>query len=208
MNNSNILFLLRIGFVVVLAIVCIIIIGLLFLPEQKSQILIESIPSGAEVTLEGKKLDAKTPLTLKDLPRGKQLRITLSLEGYISQEKVTKLSEKYQRITFTLIPKSPSESNLPQTEEVPLIPTQNPEYLEKLKKEPFWDKLPYWSPQKTFVIEYKDSDDYLLITTFAKKDSPTFTQDTLRYRQEALSWLQTNGLTSSSKVVIKYQPTL
>lgn len=208
MNNSNILFLLRIGFVVILAIVCIVIIGLLFLPEQKSQIVIESSPSGAEVTLDGKKLDAKTPLTLKDLPRGKQLRITLSLEGYVSQEKVIKLSEKSQRITFTLLPKSPAESNLPQTEEVPLIPTQNPEYLEKLKKEPFWDKLPYWSPQKTFVIEYKDSDDYILITTFAKKESPTFNQDTLHYRQEALSWLQANGLSSSSNVIIKYQPSL
>lgn len=178
------------------------------MPEQKSQLLIESAPAGAEVTLDGKKLDAKTPLTLKDLPRGKQLRIILSLEGYVSEEKVIKLSEKYQRVTFTLVPKSPSESNLPQTEEVPLIPTQNPEYLEKIKKEPFWDKLPYWSPQKTFVIEYKDSDDYILITTFAKKGSSTFTQDTLKYRQEALSWLRANGLTSLSKILIKYQPTL
>lgn len=69
-----------------------------------------------------------------------------------------------------------------------LAPTQNPEYIEKITKQPFWDLLPYWDPQGSFNIEYMDSADQIVITTFAKNQA-----DKTRLEQLARNWLEKNG---------------
>ena len=77
------------------------------------------------------------------------------------------------------------------------VPETNPAYLQKIAREPFWEKLPHWG--KTYKIEYKDSDDKILITTI----NGTTTQIT-SYREEATTWLRQNGARLES-LTIEYQ---
>lgn len=80
-----------------------------------------------------------------------------------------------------------------------LAPTQDPSYLEKIKNQRFWNLLPYWSPNRHFKIEYKDSADYILITIFTKDTSLTSS-----YQREASSWLIQNGA-NLEDLTIEYQ---
>ena len=77
------------------------------------------------------------------------------------------------------------------------VPETNPAYLQKIAQEPFWEKLPYWG--EAYKIEYKDSDDKILITTL----NGTTTQIT-SYRNDALTWLRQNGARLES-LTIEYQ---
>ncbi len=89
--------------------------------------------------------------------------------------------------------KPPSSLTLPQE---PPPPSPNPAYLEKIRKQPFWEKLPYYSDN--FKIDYVDSDKTIVITTF------TPYAKTKAYRSEALRWLRINGATISA-LKIRYE---
>lgn len=67
----------------------------------------------------------------------------------------------------------------------PPPPPPNPAYLEKIRREPFWEDLPYFSDN--YKIEYTDSNDLFIITTFLPASN------TEVYKQDALTWLQENG---------------
>jgi hypothetical protein len=71
-------------------------------------------------------------------------------------------------------------------DEIPLIPTQSPEYLEKITREPFWEMLPYY--QDTYKIEYFDSADKIVITTVRGTQNQTQI-----YQDAAKNWLEANG---------------
>jgi len=79
------------------------------------------------------------------------------------------------------------------TEEEPLIPTPNPTYETKIRQEPFWTRLPYWTER--YKIEYRDSADVILIHLFLPKNATNAEKNTLQtqYRDEALRWLKENG---------------
>lgn len=78
-------------------------------------------------------------------------------------------------------------------DEKPLIPTPNPTYDAKVRKEPFWIRLPHWTTR--YKIEYKHSANVIIIHLFL----PTTASNTeknalqLQYRDEALQWLKANG---------------
>ncbi len=91
------------------------------------------------------------------------------------------------------------------TEEVPLQATPNPTYIQKVRQEPFWNMLPYYDAMNHYVIEYKDSDDKIVITTFGRGQEENFQKDTLSYRQEARDWLQANGARLNQLSII-YNP--
>lgn len=95
---------------------------------------------------------------------------------------------------FTIPGQQPGQDGFVHTEPPP--PSPNPAYLEKIKREPFWEKLPYYSDN--FKIVYIDSDKTLVITTFEP------ISNTKAYRSEALRWLRINGATISA-LKIRYE---
>lgn len=64
-------------------------------------------------------------------------------------------------------------------------PSPNPTYIEKVRREPFWEKLPYFS--QNYKIEYRDSSDTVIVTTFLPASKTEI------YKEEAILWLRSNG---------------
>jgi hypothetical protein len=90
-------------------------------------------------------------------------------------------------------------------DEKPLTVSINPNYVEKLQKEPFWAKLPYWTDR--YKIEYKDSADKLVITLFIPPTANgTESQFTQEAKTAALDWLRDNGAHVES-LTIEFQTT-
>lgn len=90
-----------------------------------------------------------------------------------------------------------------ESEEVPLTGIPNPTYVQKIKQQPFWEELPYYTDH--YKIVYKDSDDKLIITTFGRGQIDNYRNDSLKYRQEARDWLVENGA-ELEKLRIEYVP--
>jgi hypothetical protein len=90
------------------------------------------------------------------------------------------------------------------TDEEPLIPTPNPAYEAKIRQEPFWTLLPHWTDH--YKVEYRDSADTILIHLFLPDIASNAEKNTLQvqYRDEALTWLRTNGADINS-LTIRYR---
>lgn len=201
---------LRILFFFALAFV-LVFLGLIFFsffsPQPTTTLSVSSTPSEATVTIGDKTY--QSPVEIPNLAVGSTHAVTVSKPGY---------NEVTRSITLTQRPMQSESFTLEQIE-VPvdgdshvsegLRIEQSPEYLEKIKKEPFWDVLPYWSPRGTFKVSYFQSNNYILISTFADESlsTPEFNSLTSRYREEALTWIRSNGGDPAS-LPIRYDPQL
>lgn len=70
-------------------------------------------------------------------------------------------------------------------------PRTNPTYLQKIEEQPFWEMLPYYG--ETFLVEYKSSDEKIVITTIDPGRVSNREELILQYRQQARNWLTQNG---------------
>ena len=81
------------------------------LSPRRGQATIESIPSGAGVTIDGQPI-GDTPLVVPDLPVGRRLRVQLNHAGYRThqQDLVISTTNLNPRMDITLQPVVPRES--------------------------------------------------------------------------------------------------
>ncbi|MBI5045381.1 MAG: hypothetical protein HZC02_05660 [Candidatus Levybacteria bacterium] len=130
------------------------------------------------------------------------LAVLLTL-GVILVAVLAFISEKPESNKNTPIPTAtPTTPPLPIDQkdiDEDLAPTQNPSYIKKINEQKFWNLLPYWSPNKHFKIEYKDSKDYILVTIFTNDASLTSP-----FQKEATTWLTQNGA-QLENLTIKYE---
>jgi len=163
-----------------IAIVLFILASLFFFQSQTMKIT--SFPEGATVRLDGKPIEGKTPLSVSKPKTSETVVVEVSLEGYTSQSKEVELTtDDTQEISFSLL-----RIGTTPTPTIPPPYRVNPTFTEKIKREPFWTMLPYFGD--TFKVEYKDSDDKIIITTL------NGTAEQVRsYQTAAVNWLKTNG---------------
>lgn len=168
--------------------------------KKTTSVQFTSAPAQASVAIEGYSKEFTTPFTLEKIPLGSMISFTISKEKYKTQSREITITESpTHTVAVTLEQISQPADKEPHNISEGLRIEQNPKYLEKIKREPFWDILPYWDPQRHFKIEYKDSDDYLLITLFAQDQSTTE-----QYREKARAWLRENG-GIIEKLTIRYE---
>ena len=113
---------------------------------------------------------------------------------------------KKQETTVTFTPTPVRENNSQSTgvDEKPLIPTPNPTYDAKVRREPFWIRLPHWTEH--YKIEYKHSANVILIHLFLPDSASNTEKNSLQvqYRNEALEWLRDNGA-NTENLTIQYR---
>ena len=177
------------------------------LPSEKTTtVIIKTEPADATIIISEKRIRKNAPVTLKNIPIGEKITVRAITTGSETVSQTVTITDSPQQ-TITLNLKALIQQAQQGSDDLDheLSATIKPSYLEKIKEQPFWEILPYYDPLKHFVIEYKDSDDKILITTFARGQEENFQKDTLSYREEAREWLQTNGA-KLNQLRIEYNP--
>lgn len=198
--------------IVLLAVILILLLILSFSSNKQSTagktttVIIETEPKDATVIIQDKRINKKAPVTLSNIPVGYRLTIRVSAASYNEIMRTIAIKD-YPMQVITLNLSALREQEHPGYDELDkhLVPTIKPSYLQKIKEQPFWEMLPHYDPSKHFFIEYKDSDDKIVITTFGRGQVEFYQKDTLVYRQEALTWLQANGA-KLNQLTIEYNP--
>ena len=161
--------------------------------SNKTAVEVSSSPTGATVMIDGRKIEQKTPFTLPGITIGDVLVMTFSHEGYITKTKSIRIIDRPVQKMLVVLEKS----NIPfEGASEGLRIEQNPKYIQEVREQPFWEKLPYYT--STFKIEYIDSYKKIVITTFPPE------RNTNIYRQGALRWLRENGAKLET-LTIEYQ---
>lgn len=109
----------------------------------------------------------------------------------------------------TTVPQSPTpvqqKIDVHTDSDKPLVPTQDPLYLEKIKAQPWREVVPYWTDH--YKVDYRQSTNKIIIYTLAENSGnrTQYQQESVRYREEALQWLRSNGA-NLNEFTIEYSP--
>lgn len=82
-------------------------------------------------------------------------------------------------------------------------PEPNPEYLKLITEQPYRNMLPHYD--ETFLVEYKQSTDTIVVTTIDPGNVQYRTQLMNGYREQARAWLGKNGA-NLDELNIEYKP--
>lgn len=159
-------------------------------PAQQTTLIIRTTPKAAQLSIPQYNIAQKSPVTIPNLRVGTRVTIGAFTSGHEpTQQIITVTDSPEQQITISLTPlKDPA---LLDELDKGLKGDVNPKYVELLKTQPFWDMLPHYG--STFLVEYKQSNKIIQITTIIPPDGPSKNSLIQKYRQEALDWLKSNG---------------
>jgi hypothetical protein len=123
---------------------------------------------------------------------------------FLSLLLISTLTRETDSGTATQPSPTPVQRNV-HTEKEPLVPSQNPTYLEEIKTQPWKEQMPYWTDH--FKIDYRQSRNTIIIYTLATSNGDTaqYQRESLAYREEARAWLIKNGA-NLNQFTIEYSP--
>lgn len=160
-------------------------IGFYFFFTDTSTLEVVTVPSGADITINGTPSGKKSPMKVSGFRKGDTVTILAALPNYRQQMRELMVQNKTERVIILLVKKDSTTSSPPE----PPPPSVNPTFTQKLQTQPYRQQLPYWTAN--YKIDYIHSTNTFLITIL--KANTITAEQKARYQEDAKNWLKTNG---------------